>query len=43
LTSRMPLYVVPHQKLSLNDVMQLMANHYEGTVLDSSVDVDSSS
>ena len=38
-TGRMPLYIVPYKKLSLNDIMQLMANHYEGTVMDSSIDV----
>lgn len=39
LSNRMPLYIVPYQKLSLDDVMQLMASHYEGTRLDSSLDV----
>ncbi|KAL7555908.1 hypothetical protein ACA910_010856 [Epithemia clementina (nom. ined.)] len=39
LTHRMPLYVRPYRKLSAMDVMNLMASHYEGTPLDSSVDV----
>ena len=39
LSVRMPLYVMPYRKLSLPDVTHLMSNHYEGTVLDSSVDV----
>jgi dipeptidase len=39
LSHRMPLYVIPYKKLSLDDVMQLMSSHYEGTKLDSSKDV----
>lgn len=39
LSERMPLYVVPYRKLNLPDVTHLLSNHYEGTVLDSSVDV----
>lgn len=39
LSNRMPLFVVPYKKLSLDDVMQLMTSHYEGTRLDSSKDV----
>lgn len=31
---RMPLYIKPDSKLSLNDVMGLMRDHYEGTELD---------
>lgn len=38
-SNRMPLYVIPYKKLSLDDVMQLMTSHYEGTILDSSIDV----
>lgn len=39
LTHRMPLYVFPYRKISVLDVMELMASHYEGTRLDSSIDV----
>lgn len=35
LTNRMPLWVKPTEKLSPQDVMQSMRNHYEGTALDS--------
>ncbi|GKY99115.1 hypothetical protein MPSEU_000867000 [Mayamaea pseudoterrestris] len=38
---RMPLYVTPYRKLSLEDAMDLMSSHYEGTPLDASVDVGS--
>jgi dipeptidase len=38
---RMPLYIRPYQKLSVTDVMHLMTSHYEGTPMDSSVDVGS--
>ncbi len=31
---RMPLYIKPDQKLSLQDVMQIMRDHYEGTEFD---------
>lgn len=34
LTNRMPLFVKPSAKLSAQDVMQSMRNHYEGTALD---------
>ena len=34
LTNRMPLFVKPPKKLSTQDVMQAMRNHYEGTPLD---------
>mmetsp|Transcript_25489 Transcript_25489/g.42541 ORF Transcript_25489/g.42541 Transcript_25489/m.42541 type:complete len:596 (-) Transcript_25489:275-2062(-) len=34
LTNRMPLWVAPSAKLSLNDVFQHMRNHYENTPLD---------
>lgn len=36
LTNRMPLWVKPSKKLSPEDVMQAMRNHYEGTALDNS-------
>jgi Peptidase family C69 len=36
---RMPLYIYPYKKLSVSDVMHLLTSHYEGTPLDSSVDV----
>lgn len=36
--NRMPLFIKPHKKLSLADVMHLMNSHYEGTPLDSSMD-----
>jgi dipeptidase len=39
LTHRMPLYVVPFKKLAVDDVMRLLASHYEQTPLDSSLDV----
>jgi len=34
LTNRMPLFVKPSDKLSPQDVMESMRNHYEGTALD---------
>jgi dipeptidase len=39
LTHRMPLWIKPCKKLSLLDVMDAMNSHYEGTQLDSSLDV----
>ena len=36
--NRMPLFIKPHKKLSLEDVMQLMNSHYEGTAIDPSQD-----
>lgn len=39
LTQRMPLWIRPYKKLSLLDLMGLMNSHYEGTELDSSLDV----
>jgi dipeptidase len=39
LEHRMPLYITPTRKLSAQDVMHLMTSHYEGTPMDSSVDV----
>lgn len=38
LTNRMPLYVKPDRKLSAQDVMHAMRNHYEGTVMDMTKD-----
>ncbi len=35
----MPLYVKPNRKLSLEDVRDMMRDHYEGTPLDMSADV----
>lgn len=37
--NRMPLWIKPKQKLSLNDIRFVMSNHYEGTVLASNNDV----
>jgi dipeptidase len=34
LTNRMPLWVAPPSKISLDQVFQFMRNHYEGTALD---------
>jgi dipeptidase len=39
LTHRMPLWIKPYKKLSLLDLMGVMNSHYEGTELDSSLDV----
>jgi dipeptidase len=39
LTKRMPLFVQPHAKLSLDNVMHIMTSHYEGTELDATIDV----
>jgi len=39
LETRMPLYIEPHSKLSVLDVMRLMNSNYERTSLDSSKDV----
>ncbi|KAG7360414.1 peptidase U34 dipeptidase family protein [Nitzschia inconspicua] len=39
LTNRMPLFIKPHKKLDVRDVMDLMNSHYDGTGLDSSHDV----
>jgi len=38
LTHRMPLWVKPDQKLSLQDVVGMMRDHYEGTPLDMTKD-----
>jgi dipeptidase len=39
LTNRMPLFVQPKQKLSINDTMWLMRTHFEGTSNDARMDV----
>ncbi|KAL3917980.1 MAG: hypothetical protein SGILL_004458 [Bacillariaceae sp.] len=38
-TNRMPLFIKPFKKLTVQDVMALMNSHYEGTELDPSTDV----
>ncbi len=38
-TERMPLYIKPDHKLSKQDIMAMMRDHFEGTPLDMSVDV----
>lgn len=38
LKNRMPLYIKPNQKVSVQDVMLAMRNHYEGTVMDMTKD-----
>lgn len=35
---RMPLFIKPHKKLALEDVMHLMSSHYEDTAMDPSQD-----
>ncbi len=37
--NRMPLWIKPDKKLSVQDVMNLMRDHYEGTALDMTKDV----
>ncbi len=39
LTPRMPLWIKPDNKLSVQDVMDLMRDHYEGTIMDMTKDV----
>ena len=39
ISKRMPLWIRPFKKLSLEDLMAIMNSHYEGTELDSSLDV----
>ena len=39
MNNRLPLYVKPDQKLSLNDVKSLMRDHFEGTAYDMTQDV----
>ncbi|HPS63456.1 MAG TPA: C69 family dipeptidase, partial [Bacteroidales bacterium] len=38
-TNRMPLWVKPDKKVSLNEVMNLMRDHYEGTKMDMNHDL----
>ena len=38
LQTRMPLFIKPHAKLSLRDVIHLMNSHFEGTVMDPTQD-----
>lgn len=38
-TNRMPLWVKPDKKLSVQDVMSMMRDHYEGTALDMTQDI----
>lgn len=40
-TKRMPLYIKPYKKLSLQDISHLMSSHYENTITDPSIDVGS--
>jgi len=35
----MPLYIKPDKKLSAHDIMQLMRDHFEGTVMDMTKDI----
>ena len=39
LQRRMPLYITPPEKLTVQDVSHLLTSHYENTLLDSSTDV----
>lgn len=39
LKTRMPLFIKPHKKMSVFDIMNLMNSHYEGTELDSRMDI----
>lgn len=41
LTHRMPLWIKPYKMLSLPELMSVMNTHYEGSELDSSLDVGS--
>lgn len=38
LTKRMPLYVKPERKIAVNDMMNFMRDHYEGTQMDMTKD-----
>lgn len=38
-TERIPLWIKPDKKLSVHDVMELMRDHFEGTVFDMTQDV----
>jgi dipeptidase len=40
-TNRMPLWIKPDKKLSVQDVMDMMRDHYEGTELDMTNDIGS--
>jgi len=37
--NRMPLWIKPDRKISVNDVMNLMRDHYEGTPMDMTKDI----
>lgn len=39
LKNRMPLWIKPNRKISINDMMNFMRDHYEGTPLDMSKDI----
>jgi dipeptidase len=39
LKNRMPLFIKPERKISLNDMMAFMGDHYEGTKMDFSKDI----
>jgi dipeptidase len=41
LTNRMPLYIKPKNKVSFENVMTVMSNHYENTILSSNDDIGS--
>ena len=41
LTNRMPLWIEPFQKVTFDDVVEVLSSHFEGTELDSSIDVGS--
>ena len=38
-TNRMPLWIKPNRKLSVQDVMAMMRDHFEGTALDMTQDI----
>jgi len=42
-TNRMPLWVKPNRKISVQDMMHFMRNHLEGTELDMSLDAGAGS
>ena len=39
LQNRMPLWIVPDQKLTVQDVMELMRDHFQGTKMDMTQDI----
>ena len=41
LTHRLPLFIRPSTPISIRDVLSLMRNHYEGTILDPTKDIGS--